>query len=70
MINIFNEDAVVDPFGLDTSEGIRVLADFDPFTETPVEGIHWEKRNGFGEALNESDYQTPRTFRFSVGLRF
>ena len=40
------------------------------FTETPVEGVNWAKRSTFGQPLNEADYQTPRTFRFSVGFRF
>lgn len=43
---------------------------FNPFTETPVEGVHWAKRDTFGEPLDEDDFQTPRTFRFSVGFRF
>jgi hypothetical protein len=46
------------------------LAAFDPFTETPVEGVHWEKGPSFGEPTSSGDYQAPRTFRFSVGLRF
>lgn len=70
VLNIWNEDAVVDPQGLDLSEGIRVLSAFDPFTTTPVEGVHWERRSTFGQPLNEADYQNPRTFRFSVGVRF
>lgn len=70
VLNIFNEDAVTDPQGLDISEGIRVLSPFDPFTTTPVEGTHWETRSTFGQPLNENDFQNPRTFRFSVGLRF
>jgi hypothetical protein len=43
---------------------------FDPFTETPVEGVHWAKRSTFGQPLEEDDFQTPRTYRFSVGFRF
>jgi hypothetical protein len=43
---------------------------FNPFTETPVEGVHWAKREGFGQPENEFDYQFPRTFRISVGFRF
>ena len=70
VINAFNEDGVVDPQGLDANEGIRLLAPFDPFTQTPVEGVHWEKTATFGQALNADDFQTPRTFRFSVGFRF
>ena len=43
---------------------------FNPFTEVPVEGVHWGKFATFGEPLAEGDFQTPRTFRFSLGFRF
>jgi hypothetical protein len=43
---------------------------FNPFTTTPVEGVHWAKRATFGEPLAENDYQDPREFRMSVGFRF
>ncbi len=65
VLNLFNEDAIIDP-----DDNVNVLADFNPFTETPVEGTHWEKDSDFGNAINENDFQTPRLFRFSVGIRF
>ncbi|HVR44427.1 MAG TPA: TonB-dependent receptor [Thermoanaerobaculia bacterium] len=49
---------------------------FNPFTETPVEGIHFQYGPRFGEARNptnlltQGDYQLPRTYRVSLGLRF
>jgi hypothetical protein len=43
---------------------------FNPFTETPVEGTDWRRNSNFGQAANNLDFQTPRTFRFSVGFRF
>ncbi len=43
---------------------------FNPFTTTPVEGVHWAKRSTFGEPLNEDQFQDPREYRFSVGFRF
>jgi hypothetical protein len=46
------------------------LQTFNPFTQTPVEGVHWRKGPQFGRPLTPLAYQTPRTFRFSVGLRF
>ncbi len=46
------------------------LKAFNPFTETPVEGVNYMKGPNFGKPESESDYQTPRTYRFSVGLRF
>jgi hypothetical protein len=70
VINVFDEDGVFDPNGLDDNEGITVIQSFDPFTTTPVEGTHWRKANNFGQPLNELDFQTPRTYQFSVGFRF
>lgn len=70
VLNVFGEKAVVgvDTTVLDaTSSG---LARFNPFTDTPVEGVHWQKGENFGKPLSPANYQTPRTFRFSVGLRF
>jgi hypothetical protein len=46
------------------------MAAFDPFTETPVEGVNWELGPTFGEPTRATDYQQPRTIRFSFGLRF
>lgn len=70
IVNVFNEDGVIDPNGLDDNEGIRVLRAFNPFTTTPVEGVDWAKNANFGQPLNEDDFQQARTFRFSVGVRF
>jgi outer membrane receptor for ferrienterochelin and colicin len=47
----------------------RCLA-FNPFTETPVEGVHWVKGPQFGQATNPLGFQQPRTYRLAVGLRF
>lgn len=46
------------------------LEPFNPFTDTPVEGVHWAKGARFGQPINASAYTAPRLFRFSVGLRF
>jgi outer membrane receptor protein involved in Fe transport len=49
---------------------------FDPFTETPVEGVHYALGSRFGQAVTPTTqataghFQLPRTYRFSVGLRF
>jgi hypothetical protein len=43
---------------------------FDPFTTTPVEGVHWAKSPTFGKALNRFAYTTPRTLRITFGARF
>ena len=43
---------------------------FNPFTTTPVEGVHWQRGPNFGKPISQTGFQTPRTFRVSVGLRF
>jgi outer membrane receptor protein involved in Fe transport len=58
-------------------------ANFNPFTETPVEGVHWAKLTPesaarlrlapstiFGNATNSTHYQLARTYQVSLGLRF
>jgi len=84
VINLFGEQGVVS-FNEEvlTNSDETYLKAFNPFTETPIEcpqgspaatcqqmGAHWQKGENFGEPESESSYQTPRTFRVSVGLRF
>ncbi len=82
IINLFDEDSVdarrenSDIFEA-TDGGANcplapggVCQPFNPFTTTPVEGVHWAKGADFGEADEADDFQTPRTFRFSIGFRF
>jgi outer membrane receptor protein involved in Fe transport len=71
VLNVFNEQGVVfaDSTVWDNTSDPS-LAPFDPFTETPVEGVHWVKGDDFGQATQTIDYQQPRTFRVSVGFRF
>jgi outer membrane receptor protein involved in Fe transport len=47
-----------------------ILQDFNPFTETPVEGVHFRKGPRFGLPNSPQDINQPRTYRFSVGFRF
>jgi len=67
--NLFNENAIVHPSTaiLTPASGMEI---FDPFTETPVEGVNWMKAPSFGQAINADSYQYPRTFRVSLGVRF
>ena len=46
------------------------LAAFNPFTTTPVEGVHWKKGPSFGEPTSPTSYQSPREYNISVGFRF
>ncbi|HEV8660607.1 MAG TPA: TonB-dependent receptor [Thermoanaerobaculia bacterium] len=83
IINIFNEQGAVAfneevltnvdcPGG--SSQGTACpaggLKAFNPFTETPVEGVHYMRGPGFGKPESENDFQTPRTYRVSLGVRF
>ncbi len=43
---------------------------FNPFTQTPVEHVNWEKGPNFGKATGPNAYQLPRTYRIGIGLRF
>lgn len=65
VINLFDESAQVNG-----NSSVVVLEEFNPFTETPVEGVHWQKGSNFGRATSVNHYQLPRTYRFSVGLKF
>lgn len=65
IVNVFNEDAQIAG-----ATGITLLEDFNPLTETPVEGVHWQRSSNFGAARSQFDYQQPRTYRVSFGARF
>ena len=43
---------------------------FDPFTETPQQGVHWDYGDQFGKAIGAAAYTLPRTFQFALGIRF
>jgi len=71
VLNLFNEDGV-EAVNTTVQQATNTagLQRFNPFTETPVEGVHWRKGPTFGQPRNDLDFQLPRTFRFSVGVRF
>ena len=66
----------VDPTGVAGLPGPTTLGNnatlqpFNPFLDTPVEGVHWKKADAFGQPLSRFAYQTPRTYQFSVGVKF
>ena len=43
---------------------------FNPFTERPVQGVHWDYDENFGEPVGAAAYTLPRTFQFALGVRF
>ena len=76
VINLFDESAVVNgnsdvaDYNTASSTCAGGCQQFNPFTTTPVEGVHWAKRDDFGQPEDENDYQVPRTYRVSFGFRF
>ena len=70
VLNVFDEDGVTNVNAtVNDRTTDPTLAAFNPFTETPVEGVHWRKGASFGQPTRETDYQRPRTFQLSVGFR-
>ncbi len=65
LLNAFNSQ---DQDGGNTT--VNTMEQFDPFNETPVEGVNWERGDLFGDPTSESSFQTARIFRFSLGVRF
>ncbi|HVR39673.1 MAG TPA: TonB-dependent receptor, partial [Thermoanaerobaculia bacterium] len=69
--NLFNESGVTN-----VNTTVTVLRAFDPFRDTPVEGVDWRKGANFGKPLTattgntQGDWQLPRTFLISAGVRF
>jgi hypothetical protein len=82
VFNVFDRDELTNFFDtncgtggcisttVQTNANLASLTRFNPFTETPVEGVHWRKGTTFGQPLSRFAYQTPRTYQFSVGVRF
>ncbi|HXT21007.1 MAG TPA: TonB-dependent receptor [Thermoanaerobaculia bacterium] len=71
VLNLFNEDGV-EAVNTTVQQATNTagLQRFNPFTDTPVEGVHWRKGPTFGQPRNDLDFQLPRTFRLSAGVRF
>jgi hypothetical protein len=69
--NVFNEDGAVNVNqSVFTARNDPNMQVFDPYTETPVEGVHWRKGANFGKPLAVADLQLPRTYALSLGVRF
>lgn len=82
IVNVLNNQALEDPdfinktvltrrntTCLQTNTTTRCVA-FNPFLEKPTQGVHWQKGVTFGKPTSAAAYQLPRTYRFSLGLRF
>jgi outer membrane receptor protein involved in Fe transport len=84
VLNLFNQFnvAIANGGSINTSVDTalnkpELFATFNPFTETPVQGVHWdfapeslEDDGTFGKVIGSGAYTLPRTFRFSIGVRF
>ncbi|HEU5161971.1 MAG TPA: TonB-dependent receptor, partial [Thermoanaerobaculia bacterium] len=66
-VNVFAEGEVLNLLDesaqINGNTSVSVLEPFNPFTETPVEGVHWAKGSNFGKATSVNHYQLPRTYR-------
>ncbi|MEO6326091.1 MAG: TonB-dependent receptor [Thermoanaerobaculia bacterium] len=72
VLNVFNNQGLVavNTTVLSSVNASDQYSSFNPFTETPVEGVNWAKGPLFGQARTGLDYQLPRTVRVSMGIRF
>jgi outer membrane receptor protein involved in Fe transport len=85
VLNVFDEDAnTFNTSVLTGTSCTPACTRFNPFAgDTPVEGTHWQKGPLFGKPTEQTipvlgvdgvsfggSFQTPRTYRGSVGLRF
>ena len=73
-LNVFNNAAVVSP-GTDVTDRFNSgaasgLLAFNPFTEVPIEGVHYRLSPAFGNPTGPESYQMPRTFQLAVGAHF
>jgi hypothetical protein len=71
LTNLFNNMAVTrGDIAINTRLQNTAFAAFNPFTTTPVQGVHWNFSPTFGQAQAFDDYQDARQFSFSAGVRF
>ncbi len=83
VLNVFGNEGIITVNSsvlTRVSSGSSAFAAFNPFTTVPSQGpaatggatpqYNWNYGSLFGQPTAPSSYQTPRTFRFSVGVRF
>jgi outer membrane receptor protein involved in Fe transport len=75
VMNLFDQSAVVNSYLVDqtiltASNAPTRFQRFNPFTETPVQGTHWDFGPNFGNPVSRFAYQLPRQARVAVGVRF
>jgi hypothetical protein len=75
VLNVFNQFQAFNGNDINTTvltafDDPDRFASFDPFTETPVQGVNWDYGSKFGQPVGAGAYTLPRTFRLSAGFRF
>jgi hypothetical protein len=65
--NVLNSQGAI---GHDNTVIVNPGEPFNPWTETPVLGRNYQLGENFGQPVSEFDYQPPRTFLLSLGVRF
>jgi hypothetical protein len=75
VMNVFDQSKLVNPFFLDqsvltASNAPTRFVRFNPFTEAPLRGTHWDFGPNFGRPVSRFAYQPPRQVRLAVGVRF
>jgi hypothetical protein len=68
--SVFTNGGLTDLTTINQGVTVAGLTPFNPFTTVPVEGVNYKKDPAFGGAINRFSYTSPRTFRFSVGVKF
>jgi outer membrane receptor protein involved in Fe transport len=69
--NLFNiNSGAIDTAVLTAVDDPDRFQPFNPFTERPVQGVHWEYGEEFGKPVGAAAYTLPRTFQFALGIRF
>jgi len=69
VFNIFDQENAFIGEYYNTS-GLATTTQFNVYNDTPVEGVNYTLDDEWGTPLTGSAYQTSRTYRFDVGLRF
>jgi outer membrane receptor protein involved in Fe transport len=77
LLNVFNNFQLFNSRNDDIDTTVVTAVDeperfqtFNPFTETPQQGVHWDYGEKFGQALGAGAYTLQRTFQFAVGVKF
>jgi outer membrane receptor for ferrienterochelin and colicin len=71
VFNVFNQQAVVAVnSAVLTNNNRPSIAPFNPFTETPLQGVNYVLGPNFGKPTSSASYQQPLTFVLGVGARF